>query len=366
LNEVALRLDGELARTKAEKNRLNTILSGMGEGIMVADAAGTVTLVNPAFRKLMELADEVEGKALIDVSRHPALHETFRQVMAGQAERVEELVLRGKPERTVLTHWVPLMEGGTLQGVVVVFHDISDIRRLENIRKDFVANVSHELRTPVTIIKGYAETLYSLMSDATENPREQGLRFLSIVVAHAERLGALVADLLTLSQLESGKLELQTASVDLFKLAEHVLALLEQKSAAKGIVIDPSGLRAAPPVWADRARMEQVLWNLLDNAIKYTPSGGSVQLSATAEADQVKVGVHDSGIGIPAKDLSRIFERFYRVDGARSREEGGTGLGLSIVKHLVQLQGGVVSVESCGTGSSFYFTAPLFGEQTAA
>jgi len=247
----------------------------------------------------------------------------------------------------------------------VVFHDISDIRRLENIRKDFVANVSHELRTPVTIIKGYAETLYAMMSEGKDNHKEQGLRFLSIIGAHAERLGALVADLLTLSQLESGKLELQTGSVDLHKLAEHVLALLEQKSQEKEITIDLAGLRAAPPVFADRSRMEQVLWNLLDNAIKYTPAGGTVQLTATLEEDQVKVGVHDSGIGIPDKDLSRIFERFYRVDSARSREEGGTGLGLSIVKHLVQMQGGAVSVESSGAGSSFYFTARRFGAVAA-
>ena len=357
LNEVAVRIDGELARTKAEKNRLNAILSGMGEGIMVADASGSITLVNPAFRSLFEPCDEVEGKPLIDISRHPALHDTFRQVVATKAERVEELLLRASGEKTVLTHWVPLMEGGTLQGVVVVFHDISDIRRLENIRKDFVANVSHELRTPITVIKGYAETL---MSGALESNPEQALRFMSIIVSHAERLGALVADLLTLSQLESGKLALEARSVNIPDLAGHVSSLLEQKSQEKGIRVDLSGLSEAPPALADPVRLEQVFLNLLDNAIKYTPAGGTVSMSADLEGNLLRIGVHDTGIGIPSRDLSRIFERFYRVDTARSRDEGGTGLGLSIVKHLVQLQGGSVSVQSSGRGSSFFFTVRRF------
>jgi two-component system, OmpR family, phosphate regulon sensor histidine kinase PhoR len=356
LNEVAVRIEGELARTKAERNRLNAILRGMGEGIMVADASGSITLVNPAFKSLFEPANEVEGKPLIDISRHPALHDTFRQVIATKAERVEELVLRNSGEKTVLTHWVPLMEGGVLQGVVVVFHDISEIRRLENIRKDFVANVSHELRTPITIIKGYAETL---MSGGLENP-EQALRFVSIIVSHAERLGALVGDLLTLSQLESGNMSLETRSVNIPQLAGHVVSLLEQKSHEKGIRVDASRLAEAPLVLADPGRLEQIFVNLLDNAIKYTPAGGTVSMSATIEGNLVRIGVHDTGIGIPSRDLSRIFERFYRVDTARSRDEGGTGLGLSIVKHLVQMQGGTVSVQSSGQGSSFFFTLRRF------
>ena len=356
LNEVAVRIEGELARTKAERNRLNAILRGMGEGIMVADASGSITLVNPAFKSLFEPADEVEGKPLIDISRHPALHDTFRQVVAAKAERIEELLLRNSGEKTVLTHWVPLMEGGVLHGVVVVFHDISEIRRLENIRKDFVANVSHELRTPITIIKGYAETL---ASGGLENS-EQALRFVSIIVSHAERLGALVADLLTLSQLESGTMSLETRSVNIPQLAGHVVSLLEQKSQEKGIRVDASRLGDAPQVLADPGRLEQVFLNLLDNAIKYTPAGGTVSMSAAVEGNLVRIGVHDTGIGIPSRDLSRIFERFYRVDTARSRDEGGTGLGLSIVKHLVQMQGGTVSVQSSGHGSSFFFTLRRF------
>ena len=353
LNEVALRIEGELVRIKEERNRLNAILRGIGEGIMVADVSGCITLVNPAFKALFSLSEEVEGRALIDISRHPALHDTFREVIANQAERFEELLLRSAEEKTVLTHWVPLTENGGLQGVVVVFHDISEIRQLENIRKDFVANVSHELRTPITIIKGYAETL---LAGALESSPQQAARFVSIIASHAERLATLVSDLLTLSHLESGNMPLETRSVNLPALAGHVAHLLEPKWQEKGIRVEVAGLGGAPLVLADPGRLEQVLVNLLDNAIKYTPAGGTVSLSAAEEGNLVRFGVHDTGIGIPSRDLSRIFERFYRVDASRSRDQGGTGLGLSIVKHLVQMQGGSVSVQSSGQGSSFFFT----------
>ena len=352
LNEMAQKTEEQLERLSAEKNRLDTILKGMGEGIMVADPQGVVTLVNPAFRELFGMKDEVEGRQLIDISRHPALHESFRGVIALGQERVEELQLHAPKEKTVLTHWVPLMENGVLTGVVAVFHDISDIRQLEKIRRDFVANVSHELRTPVTIIKGYAETL---LAGALENP-QQATRFVNIMYSHADRLAALIQDLLTLSQLESGTIALEARSVSVHDIAEHVVALLEQKIRERRISIDILGLAGAPGVLADPGRLEQVFVNLVDNAVKYTPAGGSVTLTATAEEDRVVVAVRDTGIGIPSRDLPRIFERFYRVDSARSREEGGTGLGLAIVKHIVQQQGGTVSVESSGQGSIFYVT----------
>jgi two-component system, OmpR family, phosphate regulon sensor histidine kinase PhoR len=353
LNEMAARTEEQLGRISAEKNRLDAILHGMGEGIMVADPQGVVTLVNPAFRGLFAISDEVEGKQLIDISRHPALHESFRNVIVSRQERVEELQLRSAKEKTILTHWVPLLENGDLQGVVAVFHDISEIRHLEKMRRDFVANVSHELRTPVTVIKGYAETL---LSGALESNPEQAMRFVAIIYAHADRLGALIGDLLTLSQLESGTLVMESTRVGLHGIAAHVAALLEQKAQDREVTINIEGLAGAPEVLADPGRLEQVLLNLVDNAIKYTSAGGSVTLSAQAEGDQVRIEVKDTGSGIPARDLPRIFERFYRVDAARSRDEGGTGLGLAIVKHIVHLLGGVVSVESSGKGSSFFVT----------
>ncbi|MBJ6801084.1 two-component system histidine kinase PnpS [Geomonas propionica] len=352
IHEMAAKSEAQLDRLQAEKNRLDTILRGMGEGIMVADPQGSITLVNPAFKELFGLHCDVEGRMLIDISRHPALHESFRDILTSRRERVEELQLHSPKETTLLVHWVPLVECTMLTGVVAVFHDISDIRHMEKMRRDFVANVSHELRTPITIIKGYAETL---LRGALEHPI-QANKFVSIVHSHADRLASLVSDLLTLSQLESGAVPLDATSVQVHDTAQHVVALLEQKIRERGIRVDLTGLEGAPCVMADPGRLEQVIVNLLDNAIKYTPTGGSVTLRSTCEGGNVTIAVQDTGIGIPSKDLPRIFERFYRVDSARSREAGGTGLGLSIVKHIVQLQGGTVSVQSSGQGSTFFVT----------
>jgi two-component system phosphate regulon sensor histidine kinase PhoR len=267
---------------------------------------------------------------------------------------MDELNLTLGEERHVLTHWVPLMEGGDLQGIVAVFHDITDLKKLENVRRDFVANVSHELRTPVTVIKGYAE---ALLSGNLEEDQDRARRFMEIIYSHAERLASLIGDLLTLSQLESGNLKLDQTHIHLEQAVRHVVGLLEQKWAHKAITVDTSAMTSVPPVLADPGRLEQVIINLLDNAIKYTPHGGTITFVARETDDTVTIGVRDSGIGIPSKDLPRIFERFYRVDAARSREEGGTGLGLSIVKHIIQLHGGAVDVDSeTGKGSTFWFT----------
>jgi two-component system phosphate regulon sensor histidine kinase PhoR len=354
MNEMTTRIETELANLSAEKNRLDTILRGMGEGVMVTDATGVITLVNPAFRALFSLQEEVEGKPLIEITRHPALNVACRMVMDARDERLEEITLQLDREKTVLTHWVPLLENGRIRGIVAVFHDISDLKRLEKVRRDFVANVSHELRTPVSVIKGYAETL---LTGALEKDPEQAGRFVAIIHNHAERLGNLIGDLLALSALESGDMTLELAPLPIAGTVRQACNLLEQKAAGKGIGIVLDGIDEAPPVLADHGRIEQVLVNLLENAIKYTPEKGSVKITALDFADTVKISITDTGDGIPAKDLPRIFERFYRVDADRSRDKGGTGLGLSIVKHIVQLHSGDVSVESrLGQGSTFSFT----------
>lgn len=351
MNDMALRIEGELKSVAAEKNRLDTILRGMGEGVMVTDASGVITLVNPAFRTLFDLREEVEGKPLINISRHPSLHDAFKSAVETKSEKVEEITLPLFEGKTVLTHWVPLLEGERLQGVVAVFHDISDLKRLEKVRRDFVANVSHELRTPVTVIKGYAETL---LSGALTTDPERAVGFLEKIDRHAERLGSLVSDLLVLSELEAGEKPPQPAPVAIEGAVGHSCALLEEKARNKKISIDRHGIEGAPPVLADRGKLEQVMVNLLDNAIKYTPENGSITISAKEEGGMVTILVADTGIGIPARDLPRIFERFYRVDTARSREQGGTGLGLAIVKHIIQLHGGSIAVESTpGRGSTF-------------
>ena len=355
INDMAARIEGQLANISAEKNRLGTILCGMGEGVMVTDAEGIITLVNPAFLALFSLREEeVAGRPLIDISRHPALHSAFKIVVDTRNARFEEIDLTLHGEKIVLTHWVPLLEGGELQGVVAVFHDISDLKRLEKVRRDFVANVSHELRTPATVIKGYSETL---LGDLLTTDPERATRFIEIIHNHAERLANLIGDLLGLSELESGNLVLEMRPQALDATVRHVCALLEGKARAKGITIDLSGINGVPQVLADQGRIEQVLINLLDNALKYTPEGGGIAVTARCAGNMVTISVSDSGIGIPPKDLPRIFERFYRVDTARSRDQGGTGLGLSIVKHIIQLHGGNVTVDSTpGKGSTFSFT----------
>ncbi|HTG80467.1 MAG TPA: ATP-binding protein [Geobacteraceae bacterium] len=354
MNDMAVRIEGQLDSISAEKTRLDSILRGMGEGLMVTNQHGVITLVNPAFHSLFNIGEDVEGRPIIEITRHPALHDAFKIVLETKNERLEEINLSFEQEKTLLTHWVPLLENERIQGVVAVFHDISDLKRLERVRKDFVANVSHELRTPVTVIKGYAEALRSDIQEA--NP-EQVSRFIEIIYNHSERLAHLICDLLTLSELESGSTALELTPISVEGAARHAVALLEQKAHTKGITVEWNRVKEAPPVLADRGRLEQVLINLLDNAIKYTPGKGSITVSATDGGGCVKIAVADTGHGIPPKDLPRLFERFYRVDTARSREEGGTGLGLSIVKHIVQLHGGTISVESTPEkGSTFTFT----------
>ncbi|UFS71278.1 cell wall metabolism sensor histidine kinase WalK [Geomonas sp. RF6] len=351
MNDMAVRIEYQLQRMSSENNRLDAILKGMGEGVMVTDATGVITLVNPALRALFGEESALEGRSLLEVSRHPDLCEACRKVSAEKREELQEIDLG---TATLLVHWVPLVQEGQFVGMVAVFHDITDLKKLEKVRRDFVANVSHELRTPVTVIKGYAETL---ISGALADDPERHQRFLGIILSHAERLSTLIGDLLTLSELESGELTLKPVSVAVSGAVEHALNLLEQKAAEKGIVIEVEGVAGVPRVLADPVRLDQVVINLLDNAIKYTPQGGTVTVQAAAEGEMVRISVRDSGIGIPEKDLPRLFERFYRVDAARSRDQGGTGLGLSIVKHIVQAHGGTISVESApGKGSVFSFT----------
>ena len=327
----------------------------MGEGVMVTAPDGVITLVNPAFRRLFSITGEVEGKKLVEISRHPDLLDAFNDLGKPDVnELVREIFLQPN-DCTLFTHWVPLKVDGVRQGVVAVFHDISDLKRSENMRRDFVANVSHELRTPVTIIKGYAETLQDgiLRDDPT-----RALRFVEIISTHSERLTSLINDILTLSSLETKEAFLELNPMDVSGTIAKACMLLQERAVQKKITILNETLSGVlPRVMADQGRLEQVVINLLDNAIKYTPDGGSVRLFTEDIGEYVRVSLADTGIGIPFKDLPRIFERFYRVDEARTREQGGTGLGLAIVKHIVQLHGGTVSVTSeSGSGSVFSFT----------
>lgn len=353
LNEMAGRIDSQMKSLVSEKQRLDTILRGMGEGVMVTSADGTILLVNPAFRALFGIGPEMESQNLIEISRHPDLIAAFNELRASGDELVRELTIP-TTGTTLLTHWAHLVVNGDDQGVVAVFHDISDMKRVENMRRDFVANVSHELRTPVSVIKGYAETL---LDGLIETDPERTRRFMEIVLHHSERLASLINDILTLSHLESKDTALELHPLDIHSAIQRAGILLKENATKKNIVIRDESSTGLPKVLADQGRLEQVLVNLLENAVKYTPEGGTIRMFTEDEGAFVKVSVADSGIGIPFKDINRIFERFYRVDEARSREQGGTGLGLAIVKHIVQLHGGEISVTSeQGKGSIFSFT----------
>jgi len=355
MNEMAAKLDDQLSRLTAERNRLDAILSGMGEGLMVTDREGLITLVNPAFCRLFRVYEGLIGSPLSHISRHPALLESYDLVSQDKHELQKEMIVQTPEERFLSTHWVPLLNENGMQGVVAVFHDVTELKRLENIRRDFVANVSHELRTPVTVIKGYSETVLDGL--IVENP-EKTAEFVKIILSHSERLASLLNDLLSLSEMESPAFSFQMNSISVESTVRKVCNLLQGKAEAKGIVIKTSDLRTISPVMADQGRLEQVFVNLLDNAVKYSSEGGSVQINAVEEDESIRVSVKDTGPGIPAASIPRLFERFYRVDSGRSRKEGGTGLGLAIVKHIIQLHGGTIRVENNaeGPGATFSFT----------
>jgi len=355
LNDMSERIEDQVQRLSTEKQRLDTILRSMGEGVMVTAPDGVITLVNPAFRRLFSIVGEVEGKKLVEISRHPDLLKAYNDLGKPDASDLVREISIQPNDCTLFTHWVPLNVDGVRQGIVAVFHDISDLKKAENMRRDFVANVSHELRTPVTIIKGYAETL---LDGALESDPARAVRFVEIISSHSERLTNLINDILTLSSLETKETILELNPIDVSGTIAKGCVLLQERAVQKNIaIVNESVSGVLPRVMADQGRLEQVVVNLLENAIKYTPDGGTVRLFTEDDGESIKVSVADTGIGIPFKDLPRIFERFYRVDEARTREQGGTGLGLAIVKHIVQLHGGNVSVTSHpGQGSVFSFT----------
>jgi two-component system phosphate regulon sensor histidine kinase PhoR len=359
LNGMAARVREKLQDLEQERAKATAILDGMVEGVIAVDGRDAIVLMNERCRAIFGLgAARGEGRPFLEVIRNADLHALCREARAAGegAVRHQEFWLTAPVERRLAVNAVPLRLGEDATGVVMVLHDVTELRRLEQVRTEFVANVSHELRTPLTAIQGYLETL---LSGALEE-REHARRFLEIVFRHTERLGRLLNDLTDLSNIELGRVALRFEPVRLDEVVDSVLAIIAPKAEAGRVTLVtdvPSGL---PAVNADRDRLAQILINLVDNAVKYTPAGGRVTARARETAPAaVEVSVADTGVGIPAADLPRITERFYRVDKARSRELGGTGLGLAIVKHLVLAHGGELAIASVeGQGTTVRFTLP--------
>ena len=349
INRIAEELRERLDEATAEKERLSAVLAGMAEGVLVLDAEGRILLANPRLREFFDVPGPLEGRLPLEVIRRADVDEALREAGSG-APVVRELEEVGPRGATLQVHAIGFPAHGERLGTVAVFHDTSELGRLEAMRREFIANVSHELKTPLTAIQGYAETLA-----AGGLSPEQQRTFLDVILRHGKRLGALIEDILQLSRIESRKLELNIAPVDVAALARGVLGDLEARLEMKKLSSTVE-TRGDSEAMADARSLEQVLLNLLDNAIKYTEEGGAITVQVDGEGPRLRVAVEDTGLGIPRADQDRIFERFYRVDRARSREQGGTGLGLSIVKHLVQANGGDVFLDSqLGRGTRISF-----------
>lgn len=345
ISQMATDLESALAMLATERNRFEAVLQTMEQAVLALDRKGRITTVNRAAKQLLGLTREVEGRTLLEAVRVPALRELVNTAAAEEAKAAEFELSGG---RRVEARATQQSDGGT----VLVMLDVTEIRRLERVRRDFIANVSHELRTPISVIRANTETL---LAGGLEDP-VRGRQFVEAVLRHAERLGRLVSDLLDISRIEAGRYSLKRVSINVADAVDHVLDSVEmaarQRNIDLAVDIDPD-----VSVDADRKALEHVLINLVSNAIKYTPEGGHVEVTAVETENEVRIEVLDDGPGIDPKHRERIFERFYRVDPGRSRDMGGTGLGLSIVKHWVEAMDGMVGVESRRPqGSIFWFT----------
>jgi len=357
LNATAARLDRTIRTLTEERNLSSAILGSMVEGVAVVNSSERLLFANAGFAEILGLdVPPQSGSALVEVVRQTELLEAVRAVVKGEP-RVETEIVTGTLRQHFFAVTVASVRAADTFGAVIVLHDITELRKLERVRRDFVANVSHEFKTPLTAIQGFAETL---LGGAIDDPQNR-LRFLEIILEHSRRLARLTDDLLKLSKMDADRLELEIRRLSASQFVESCIETTQRTAADKDLRVSVNLQQPLPDIAADRRRLAEVLQNLLDNAMQYTPAGGQIMVSASTNGSEVTFTVSDTGIGIPQADQSRIFERFYRVDVARSREVGGTGLGLSISKHLVEAHGGRIWVESeVGRGSQFFFTVPIF------
>jgi two-component system phosphate regulon sensor histidine kinase PhoR len=355
LNRTVAGLGQNIRTLTDERNRSSAILGSMVEGVAVVTADERILFCNWAFEQILELPDgSSQGRTLVEALRQADLVALVRQALSGVEELTGEVEVGTVRRRNFSVTAAPVRAAGA-NGAVMVLHDITELRRLERVRRDFVANVSHEFKTPLTAIQGFAETLLSGALDDKANRK----RFVEIIREHARRLARLTDDLLKLSRIEAGRLELEIRPVRVEALVSGCVETTRLNAQARGLEIHVDLQKDAPAVRGDGAQLGEVLQNLLDNAVQYTPAGGKIEVRARSNGQGVTFTVTDTGIGIPESDLERIFERFYRVDAARSREAGGTGLGLAIARHIVEAHGGRIWVESAiGQGSRFHFSIP--------
>ncbi|OGT94720.1 MAG: hypothetical protein A2083_00785 [Gemmatimonadetes bacterium GWC2_71_9] len=347
LRTVDENLTTRLAELEHERAETAALVGSMVEAVIACDARGEVVTLNPAAHELFGLAEAAVIPPVRELLRQRAALEAVEAALAGRTATSVEVAL---DRRTALLSGRALAGGGA----VFVLHDVTDLKRLENVRRDFVANVSHELKTPLTVVRGYAETL---LKDEPAPDVRRG--FLETMLANARRMQQLIDDLLDLSRIESGAWRPKPAEVALEPLVAEVWAALRERAEAAGLTFRTAVAPEAATVRADPEALRQVLSNLLDNAVHYTGAGGSIEVRAARDAAAVRIEVADTGVGIPGEHLPRIFERFYRVDPARSRELGGTGLGLAIVKHVVEAHGGRALAESrLGAGTTIHIEFP--------
>jgi len=339
-----------------------TIFAAMQDGLLVVDTRHRISLVNRSFRHLFGLGNSIVGHPILEIIREADLDRLIAETLRTGTPQGHELIISdsqsNSPRRMQLSAVAMKNEADTATGAVVLFHDITQLKQADEIRRDFVANVSHELRTPLSILRGYIETLL----DDPETSRDELERILEVMKRHSNRLGVLVDDLLTLAQLESANPNLQLSDVRLSELFAAIVHDWAKKFAEKKLSVDIAIAANLPIIRADETRLREVLYNLLDNSLKYTQPGGKICLQAQRSGEEIALSVSDTGLGISETDLPRVFERFYRADKARRRELGGTGLGLSIVKHIAQMHGGRVEAESkLGRGTTIRVLLPLNG-----
>lgn len=355
LNETAAHLDVTIRTLTGERNQSAAILRSMAEGVAVIASNQRLVFCNEAFCRALGIeGSSWSGRPIAEIIRQSDMLQAIQKALAGSETMRHELVVGTVKTRSFSVTAAPVRADEATTGAVMVLHDITELRRLERARRDFVANISHEFKTPLTAIQGFAETLLAGVAEP-----ENQTRFLEIIRSNAVRLGRLTDDLLRLSQIEAGKMPLEMRPMNICEAIQPCVETVRVNAAAKHLEIETECDPGLPQILGDVNALHEILQNLLENAVRYTPEGGRILVKAEARNSGIALSVTDTGIGIPRASQERIFERFYRVDAARSREVGGTGLGLSITKHLVEAHGGKIEVESeIGRGSKFTVLLP--------